>query len=272
MPIITRPLVRTALPEEIVDALAAHCEGERPGTSRTARLAEDVLSVLYAVGMARDGRDASRLWHELEAPEPDHHGLARAFGRMAKTPNPLDPGVCSGQARQELVRLIRLRWNRWWSPEGRFQPPPRVDPDWGALSAKQRDAVREMVRHLEVWHRRQVRFGRPRKGELDTALHQLAEVYAHHSGFDLHVYELPHRESSPFILFAAKALDGCYDPTEISPRALSKRWKRAKEWAAKDEPVVPATIRTKKPKRPRLQKYDERPKSLPMPGTSPRAI
>jgi hypothetical protein len=225
MPEARTPVALASLPKDVLVSLSAILDRARranapaAGPVKRPRFESDLLDVFHAAGVAHDGSVAEELWHELAEPTPDHKALALGYRRMAAADASLDPGICTPELRPGLQRHIRLRW------------PSRTSiaaMDWSALHPAGQGAIRAMAQRLAAWHGSHVRVARPRKNDLDTLLDLLADVFGRHGGWTTGLHELPHAVEGHFIRFAATALAPFYDPSEVTPTALARRWKRAK--------------------------------------------
>ena len=75
--------------------------------------------------------------------------------------------------------------------------------------------------------------GAPRKSDQDTLMLGLAEIVLELAELDHGRGELPYTMASWFIRFCHRALRPFFAHTEVTPAALSARWKRLKEEDAK---------------------------------------
>jgi hypothetical protein len=96
-------------------------------------LERDSLSLVYAVGLAHDGSEASLIWDELERDSPSHRQLAAWVLKMAKAARPLDPTVCRPELRSSLDATIRTRWAPCWKRERRNAEPSLRTLDWAGF-------------------------------------------------------------------------------------------------------------------------------------------
>jgi hypothetical protein len=267
MPLIIRPVALTALSQARRDELTSLKinAGSAPSAGQGS-VADEVQSMLFVTGIAHDGSDDSVFWHEMQEPPVDHKKLARSFGRLAEAADPLDPTICTPVLRAGLNRQVCWRWTPRWRRDGRGDRASLAQVEWASLTDRERDEIRAMARHLEAWHRSQVRAERPRKNEIDTALLLLADIYARHSGFDRDRYDLPHSVTTSFLAFALSVLKDFFDPTELTLSALSHRWGRVKAHASiecwlKVQVMAQLERRKRKARAAMLYRQGQRPKA-----------
>lgn len=189
-------------------------------------LQEELLSLVYAIGLAYDGSEDEEVWLELAAEEPSHAALAEGFSQAIDADNPLASAVLRLDLRPELSGRIRKRWLTRRTSERRNAEPTLRHIEWEFLNEAEREEIREMLRDLAEYHRSFVRRGRVQKTELDTALLGLAEIFLQYSGLPLAEHQIPYSINSRFIRFAVLALEPAGQYFEVSPQALSRRWER----------------------------------------------
>ena len=112
---------------------------------------------------------------------------------------------------------------------------------WDTLSEAERDDVCEMAERLAQYHQQFVRRGRPRKGDLDAAMIDLADIFLRYTRSPIPWREVPYADESLFIQFAVLALEPAAEYFEVSGSALSGRWERLvvqdrELWEASQQP------------------------------------
>ena len=192
-----------------------------------------LLDDLHAIGIfvPDDDSEEAAYFREALAAQPSHNELAKGFGKLAEAPNPLDPDLCTQKFWPDLNAMISKRWSLWWRKQYPGTHPSLRSIRWEDLDEARRAEIRDMCRRLARFHRTLAPANRPFKTGIHTLIHQLADIFASHSGFEGVPTRLPHTETSSFIEFASMALIGLFDPSEISRRALARRWKREKKRA-----------------------------------------
>lgn len=83
-----------------------------------------------------------------------------------------------------------------------------------------------MARRLSTYHGSFVRRGRQQKGDLDAAMSLLADVYLRLTGCSGSEIDIKFAPNSRFIRFAVLALEPAAQHFEVTPGALSERWRR----------------------------------------------
>ena len=227
MTLPNRPIELRSMPPEQLAAMV-ECVAAHGAVVDAAALEADVLAVLHASGLAHDASEAAQTWHDLDDPAASHKELARGFLRLAEATDLLDPAICTIELFRPLKRQVELRWSNRGRGQGRGPQATLALAGWNLLNQHEQAEVRQTALHLAGYHKSFVRAERPRKNDLDTIMGLLADVFVQHSGFARDRYDLPHSLTTAFIRFVEVALDGIFDPSEVSPVALARRWKREK--------------------------------------------
>jgi hypothetical protein len=121
--------------------------------------------------------------------------------------------------------------------EARANAPPSLNLlDWHRLSPEERTTIHTMLAELEAYHRGFLQAKRPRKHHLNTLVLQLAEFFIRFSEQkERSALSLEAAEASHFIQFCHLVLAPLngkgkpFDPSEVTPEALSERWRRVIE-------------------------------------------
>ncbi len=189
-------------------------------------VAQSLLEIIYAIGLATDGTEQSRLWQEFSSHEPSHKTVREGFLRLARAEDPFalaqrDRRLSSLLSRGVGVRRIAGRWRK----PGYSQASIR-NADWMSLSAADQAEFRKMLEDSASYYARFVRRGREQKSKLDTALLDLADFYLSWTGQTVARHHVPYAAESRFIQFAVAALEPVGWYFEVSDAALSGRWER----------------------------------------------
>ena len=163
--------------------------------------------------------------------------LRALLTEAAAAHDPLELLAPIPEARALLER--RMRW-RWSSGRARAlgHPTSLQGRTWASLSQAARAEVREGLGDLAAYQGAQVRRHRPRRGDLDTFLVELARIYARHAARPVEPLAVPHSPQSRFIRLAGAVLEGLprtadgaarVHPGLRTIRGLSSRWER---WTA----------------------------------------
>ena len=182
-----------------------------------------------ATGLWNDTDEASRIWRELAEAAPDHAELAVRFRRAVEAENPLAAGIVDADMAPGLNGMIRNRWAAAWRRRGANADPGLRNIEWRTLSREEREELRAMLHQLEDWHRSFVRRGRVRKSALDTVVVGLADCYLRWIGSSQAPTSLSHSPRSRFVKFLHLAMQPFGMNFEVSPKALSWRWKRMRD-------------------------------------------
>ena len=201
---------------------------------RREELEDDLLSLLYATGLAHDGSDASAYWREATNEGPTHMQLQSRYRRMSKASNPLAPTVCRPELHPGFNAMLRHRWAARWRRQGRHAEPSLRILDWNSLLIAEKEEIRRIARHLAWYHGQFIRRGREQKTDLDTALMGLADIFLSFTALPGDRYNLPHSRETFFIQFAVLALEPVALHFEVSDSALSRRWERVKANTRRD--------------------------------------
>jgi hypothetical protein len=189
-------------------------------------VAQSLLEIIYAIGLATDGTEQSRLWREFSSHEPSHKTVREGFLRLARAEDPFalaqrDRRLSSLLSRGVGVRRIAGRWRK----PGYSQASIR-NADWMSLSAADQAEFRKMLEDSASYYARFVKRGREQKSKLDTALLDLADLYLSWTGQTVARHHVPYAAESRFIQFAVAALEPVGWYFEVSDAALSGRWER----------------------------------------------
>ena len=189
-------------------------------------VAQSLLEIIYAIGLATDGTEQSRLWQEFSSHEPSHKTVRDGFLRLARAEDPFalaqrDRRLSSLHSRGVGVRRIAGRWRK----PGYSQASIR-NADWMSLSAADQAEFRKMLEDSASYYARFVKRGRVQKTKLDTALLDLAHLYLSWTGQTVARHHVPYAAESRFIQFAVAALEPVGWYFEVSDAALSGRWER----------------------------------------------
>jgi hypothetical protein len=189
-------------------------------------VAQSLLEIIYAIGLATDGTEQSRLWQEFSSHEPSHKTVRDGFLRLARAEDPFalarrDRRLSSLLSRGVGVRRIAGRWQK----PGYSQASIR-NADWMSLSAADQAEFRKMLEDSASYYARFVKRGREQKSKLDTALLDLADLYLSWTGQTVARHHVPYAAESRFVQFAVAALEPVGWYFEVSDAALSRRWER----------------------------------------------
>ncbi len=190
-------------------------------------VAQSLLEVIHATGLASDGTEQSRLWQEYSSQdEPSYKTLRDGLLRMAKAEDPFELARSDRRLSLLISRGVGLRRiaGRWGKP-GYSQASIRKT-DWSSLSAADQAEFRKMLEDVASYHARFVRRGPEQKTKLDTALLDLADLYLVWTGEMIARHQVPYSKESRFIQFAVAALEPVGQYFEVTNSALSGRWAR----------------------------------------------
>jgi len=181
------------------------------------------------VGATDDGTKAGVAFRKDSSHPADHAAMAKQFRKIAAADGPLDSSVCSEIVLAKLIAATR----RKGSPRLRQGEVHRLEAPRGvsldSLSESERKNVKARARGLAQYHQSQVQRKRPNKNALDTLLEELGDIYAGVTEFTWHRHALPHSIKSRFVRFCHLILQPYFDPSEVTPKAISNRWKRLKD-------------------------------------------
>jgi hypothetical protein len=216
---------------QIVDR-ARFDNGVRTGVSRV-QLSSD-LTRLYQDSFAADiptlGDDSVH-WDMIaeETPTPTRQYKIFAKALIANDPLAKLRTLSQGRSPSELY-LLEVRIKSF--ARSRRATIDQVLPDlknaaWDALSDGQQATIRKHMSDLEThYYKTQKRNTVPMENRINLAVHDLAELFARHTGFDSIPTDLPYAATSRFVQFLCLALRPLASPTKLSPEAVSKRWMR----------------------------------------------
>ena len=197
---------------------------------------QSLLEIIYPIGLASDGTEASGLWQEFSSQdEPSYQTVRDGFIDMAKAEDPFELVRRDRRLSSLLTRGVGLRRiaGRWGKP-GYSQASIR-NADWMSLSAADQAEFRKMLEDSAEYYARFVGPGRERKTKLDTALLCLADLFLSWTGNVIALHRVPYSVESRFIQFAVAALEPVGRDFEVSRSALSGRWERIVLDARKEE-------------------------------------
>jgi hypothetical protein len=201
-----------------------------------ALLARDLGDLLEAVGLPVDDSEEAQWSRELSQGEPTHATLAKLFRRIARARNPFADEADYRIALPELNAKARVYWAQRICRGAPGRVHPLLGVRWTDLGDGERADVTQMARELARYHQSFVKRGMPFKNGQNTLLDGLADIFVHFTRFELHRYDLPHAEQSYFIQFAHLALRRFFPTTEVTAKALSRRWNRLKDGHHRSRP------------------------------------
>ena len=192
-------------------------------------LARDLGDLFGAVGLVVDDSAEAQWFRAFSELEPSHTDLAKLFRRIARARDPFADKADYHVALPELNAKARVHWAQRIRRGALGRAHPLFGVRWADLSDGERADIRQMARELARYHQSFVRRGMPFKNDQSTLLDGLADIFVDFTRFELHRYDLPHAEHSRFIQFAHLAVRPFFCTTEVSTKALSRRWKRVKD-------------------------------------------
>jgi hypothetical protein len=190
------------------------------------KLRSDVEDLLSAIGIAHDGSEGALRFAALSSEDMTHTELARQCRLIAEADDPLDRSIFHGVVRTELTDKLRIKWTSRPHRRRLNRPHILLGMTSDFLSDSERSDIKEAALELEAYHLAHVRRERPIKLDQDTALDGLADIFLNHTCSSQHRYELPHSVRSHFVRFCHAVLRPFFPLTEVSPKALSNRWKK----------------------------------------------
>lgn len=191
-------------------------------------LRHQLNDLLRAIGRTADGSVFANAFLEYAASDPGPAARAAEFEAIAGADDPLDPTVSGDIALAGLHARARTRWSRKKNV-GRIEDLARLRARaFDQLTTDVQEDVRLMAHQLAQYHRSFVKRKAPAKNDQNTLMLGLADIYLRQIGSDLPCEDLPHAERSYFIQFVRAALEPFFATTEVSPKALSRRWQRIK--------------------------------------------
>lgn len=196
---------------------------------------QSLLEIIYAIGLATDGTEQSRLWQEFSSQDPSNKTERDGFLKLARAEDPFELARRDRRLSALLSRGVGIRRaaGRWRKP-GYSQASIRKA-DWKSLSAADQAEFRKMLEDSASYQARFVKRGPVQKTRLDTALLDLADLYLSWTGQTMARHHVPYAVESRFIQFAVAALEPVGWYFEVSNAALSKRWGRIVLDARKEE-------------------------------------
>ena len=214
-------------------------KARRQAGARLDALHAQLSELLLAVRIADDRTEDAKNWRKF-ADDEDHKEKARLFHKIATSGRPLKPTLYIDNMMAELRSELR---------EPRKSSDPIIVPSYRthlvrSLAEHSVTEIQRAARHLAIFHQSQVRRGQPIKRDLDTALDQLADIYAIATCYRKHRHSLTLSDRSLFGKFCRAVLEPHCEASECSFSALSGRWERFKEHASR-----PAKRVTRAPKR-----------------------
>jgi hypothetical protein len=193
------------------------------------KLRSEIEDLLSAVGIANDGSESAVYFAYLSGSDPTHEELARQFRAIAASDDLLDRRICHGTALAELNAKARSEWTNRRHHRRLNRPHMLLGVTSDFLTQIERTDLKKFALELAAYHQAQIKRERPTKIDQDTLLDGLADIYLSHTNSSQHRYELPHSVRSHFIQFCHTVLRPFFPLTELSPKALSNRWKGLKK-------------------------------------------
>jgi hypothetical protein len=192
-------------------------------------LSREIDDLLSAVGTANDGSEDAILFANPPVPDASHLDLVKQFRAIAASDDPLNRRICYGVALAELNAAAYSKWTSRRYKRLINRPHMLLGVTSDFLTEEERSDIKLFAIELATYHQAQIKRQRPTKIDQDTLLDGLADIYLKHTGSSKHPYELPHSVRSYFILFCHAVLRPFFPLTEVSPKALSNRWKNLKK-------------------------------------------
>ncbi len=211
-------------------------------------VAQSLLEIIYAIGLATDGTEQSRLWQEFSSQdEPSHKTERDGLLRLARAEDPFALARRNSRLSSLLTSSVGLhRVGGRWRKAGYSLSSLRKT-DWSSLSAADQAEFRKMLEDAAGYSGHFVRRGRVQKTRLDTALLDLADLYLSWTGQTMARHQVPYAIESRFIQFAVAALEPVGQYFEVSKSALSGRWERIVLDARKEERELGAALPEQEP-------------------------
>lgn len=211
-----------------------------PGRKILREIDQRIYSLLSAIGAKVSDTECSVAFLEAAEAIPTPWERAEEFRRIAVAENPLSPEVCSSSALVSLNAQASERWADRLESTPLNRPYHLIRVDWDVLPEWQKQSVREIARDLEAEYQDRITQGAPQKGGQNALLIDLADIFLSATEQQIDRLELPHAPDSRFIQFVHEIAKPFFPATEISPKALSNRWRRWKRHSAsKPRPVSP---------------------------------
>lgn len=242
----TVQLKRSNAPDYLSGVAAFISERYPSAETKLTRLREDLADLLIAVGVTDDGTAVGILFRAQANAPVDHAALARQFAKISASRAPLDHPFCVGTVRQDLYAAARWRWPHLARAEDQQHGKALLrGRSTKFLSACDPKELNELALGLARYHQSFVRRQRPTKDSLDTLLEALGDIYASVTDYPWHRHHLPHSVNSRFVQFCRLVMEPFFDPSEVTSKAISNRWKRLKDDARRPSARVK---RLQKPK------------------------
>ena len=187
---------------------------------------QSLLEIIYAIGLASDGTEESRLWQEFSSQEPSPKTERDDLLQLAEAEDPF------ALVRRDRTLSLLLRnsvglhraGGRW--RKAGYSLSSLRKTDWNSLSTAEQTEFRKMLDDAAGYQARLVRRGPVQKTRLDTALLDLADLYLSWTGEVIARHQVPYSKESRFIQFAVAALEPVGQYFEVTNSALSGRWAR----------------------------------------------
>jgi len=211
-----------------------------PSRTSLREIDQRVFALLSAVGAKVSDTEYAAAFRQAANAIPTPWEHAEEFRRIAVAENPLSPEVCSSSALVRLNAKASERWAARLQSEPLNRPYPLIQVNWDELPDWQKQSLREIAKTLEAEYQDRITQGAPQKGGQNALLIDLADIFLSATGQQIDRLELPHAPNSLFIQFVHEIAKPFFPATEISPKALSNRWRRWKRHSAsKPRPMSP---------------------------------
>lgn len=217
------------------------------GEATADEAAQEIAELAHAIFGPFD-LEAAEGWAQSEAQDLGPADLRACLMEAATAGDPLAFLAPISEARARLGRRMAWRWSTQRA-QSLGHPASLEGQTWLTLSEAARDEVRGALRELAAYANTRVLRGRPERGDLDTFLSELAEIYVVHAQQAgdravrarhrlLRRTDVPHSPTSRFIKLADLILsrislpladDDRLHPNWWNLRGLSDRWKRRKD-------------------------------------------
>lgn len=221
--------MRTEYTVTDLDALIGHIQRQNPkAVVDPYKLQEELLDVLAAVGRPVEDTEFSVAFREAVERKPGHVFYAQVYRAMAKGKNPLHPRWFNGIVAVEMELQAAIVWRKRVPNDMRRYP--LIGRKFASFTSEAQADLRKMALHLAHYHASQFNAGAAQKSQQDCALMELADIFLRAA--QLHRtsrFALPPSPNGRFIKFANVAMAPYFPATEVTPGALSQRWKRIVE-------------------------------------------
>ncbi len=198
-------------------------------TEQLDQLRQDLAELLIATGATDDGTEAGTWFRRYATVAVDHATLARQFNAISNSDAPLDHTACTGPIREELYAAARREWRARARPTEPHDFVSFRDASAAFFASCAPKDLGELARDLGRHHQSFVRRKRPAKSKLDTLLEELGDIYACITNDPWHRHHLAHSVNSRFVQFCRLVIHPFFDPSEVTLKAISRRWKRLKD-------------------------------------------